>query len=111
MRASASVTVIKTPRTQRGTGLRRTKGLKQRVRRFSHGYRCIPYRIRYAQTVATNPVDPIEQELERVLADPSVRASLAAYRARRERDQLTHEQNDDDARRIVGLPPRDHPDE
>lgn len=56
--------------------------------------------------MATDPVpDPIDEEIRQVLADPDVQASLETYRSRRDRGEGPAESNDEDARRIVGLPP------
>lgn len=53
------------------------------------------------------PVDPVDEELDRVLADPDVRALLDEYDAQVTKgEELSDVIPHDEARRIVGLPPR-----
>jgi hypothetical protein len=57
--------------------------------------------------VATDPVpDPIDEEIRRLLDDADLRASLQDFEVRGDRGELDPEGSDDEARRIVGLPPR-----
>lgn len=55
--------------------------------------------------MATNPVDPVDEEIERLLSDPEMVARLEEYERQRDSGDLDLKTNDD-ARRIVGLPPR-----
>ena len=48
--------------------------------------------------------DPIDQDIERLLADPEIRASLEESEARATRGE-TIRHSDNEARKIVGLPP------
>jgi hypothetical protein len=61
--------------------------------------------------MATNPVDPIDEEIRRALADPNVRASLERARERAARGEHPTGSNDHLARRIVGLSEDEDPDE
>ncbi len=50
-------------------------------------------------------VDPIHEEVRRVMADPRVKARMAACREREERGEFPEPVPDNVVRRIVGLPP------
>jgi hypothetical protein len=54
--------------------------------------------------VATDPVDPIEEEVAHVLADPEVRARIDAFEEREKQGKLRRRSHNE-ARRIVGQPP------
>ena len=54
--------------------------------------------------MATNPVDPIDDEIRRALANPKVRARLDRARERAQRGDLPTRSNDAEARRVLGLP-------
>jgi hypothetical protein len=53
--------------------------------------------------MATNPVDPIDEELSRFLADPDIRASLDAYLERKRRGELGPGIPHDEVGRRLGL--------
>lgn len=49
--------------------------------------------------------DPIHEEVRRVMADPRVRARLDAWEDRKRRGEFRPRVSNNEARRIVGLPP------
>jgi hypothetical protein len=54
--------------------------------------------------MATDPIDPVEEEVRRVLADPTVQSRLDAFEERVDRGELRGIPHNE-ARRVVGLPP------
>ncbi|MEO6857688.1 MAG: hypothetical protein ABI323_03765 [Solirubrobacteraceae bacterium] len=54
------------------------------------------------------PTDPVDEELEALLQRPDVRERLEDFERRRAAGKLGKGRSNDEARRVVGLPP--HPD-
>jgi hypothetical protein len=56
--------------------------------------------------MAVDPIDPIEEEMDLVLSDPDVRASLEEFERAEARGELEPGIPHEEIRRMLGLPPR-----
>jgi hypothetical protein len=57
------------------------------------------------------PIDPIDEEIARALADPAIRRSLEEFIERDRRGELGPGISTDEVRRRLGMPPREMDDE